>query len=133
MAANKILIVDDDPDVVEAMKLTLEASGYEVFEASNGKEGLEKVKEVNPDLLILDVMMDSDTEGFQVSYKLKTPEPEYAAYAKLPILMVTAIGKMKGMQFSPKKDEGFLPVDDFVEKPIQPRVLLEKVKTLIGN
>ncbi|MCK5328152.1 MAG: response regulator, partial [Candidatus Latescibacteria bacterium] len=103
------------------------------FEASNGKEGLEKVKEVNPDLLILDVMMDSDTEGFQVSYKLKTPEPEYAAYAKLPILMVTAIGKMKGMQFSPKKDEGFLPVDDFVEKPIQPRVLLEKVKTLIGN
>ena len=57
MAANKILIVDDDPDVVEAMKLTLEANGYEVSEASNGKEGLEKVKEIKPDLLILDVRL----------------------------------------------------------------------------
>jgi len=131
MAAKKILIADDDPDVVEAMKLTLEANGYKVFGASNGKECLDKVKEIEPDLLILDVMMDTDTEGFQVSYKLKTPDPEYALYAELPILMVTAIGKAKGMRFAPEKDEAYLPVDDFVEKPIQPRVLLEKVKALI--
>ncbi|MFH1007517.1 MAG: response regulator [Candidatus Latescibacterota bacterium] len=131
MANNRILIVDDDPDVVEAMKLTLETGGYEVFEASNGREGLQKVKELSPDLLILDVMMDSDTEGFQVSYALRTPDPEYAAYVNLPILMVTAIGKAKGMQFSPETDGNYLPVDDLVEKPIQPAVLLEKVKMLI--
>jgi len=133
MAGKKILIVDDDPDIVESMKLTLEVYGYETFEASNGKEGLEKLKEVNPDLIILDVMMDGDTEGFHVAYKLRTPDPEYAAYSKIPILMLTAIGKVKRMSFSPETDGDYLPVDDFVEKPISPHVLVEKVKKLLGE
>lgn len=133
MAGKRILIVDDDPDMVESMKLTLEAYGYETFEAFNGREGLAKVKEINPDLIILDVMMDGDTEGFHVSYKLRTPDPEYAAYAKTPILMLTAIGKVKRMSFSPETDGEYLPVDDFVEKPISPHVLAQKVKKLIGE
>ena len=133
MAGKKILIVDDDPDIVESMKLTLEAYGYETYEASKGNEGLEKVKEVHPDLIILDVMMDGDTDGFHVSYKLRTPDPEYAAYAKIPILMLTAIGKVKRMSFSPETDGAYLPVDDFVEKPISPHTLIDKVKKLIGE
>jgi len=132
MSKGKILIVDDDPDIVEAMRLPLEASSYEVFEASSGEEALKKVKEVEPDLIILDVMMETDTEGFHVSYKLRT-DPEYAKYSKTPILMLTAIGKVKGMRFSPETDGDFLPVEEYVEKPIRPKDLLEKVAKLLGE
>lgn len=133
MEEAKILIVDDDPDIVEALKMTLEANRYRVFTASNGTEGLKQVKAVKPNLIILDVMMDTITEGFQVSYQLRNPDPqsEYASYSKIPILMLTAIVEKKHMKFSTQKDGDFLPVDDFVEKPIRPQILLEKVKTLL--
>ncbi|MBI5966421.1 MAG: response regulator [Deltaproteobacteria bacterium] len=133
MEEAKILIVDDDPDIVEAMKMTLEANNYKVYAAANGTECLRQVKAVNPDLIILDVMMDTITEGFQVSYQLRNPDPksEYAPYSKIPILILTAIVEKKHMKFSTKTDGDFLPVDDFVEKPIRPQVLLEKVKNLL--
>lgn len=135
MEEAKILIVDDDPDIVEALKMTLEANNYKVFTAANGTEGLRQVKAVNPDLIILDVMMDTITEGFQVSYQLRNPDPnsEYAPYSKIPILILTAIVEKKRMKFSPQADGDFLPVDDFVEKPIRPQVLLEKVKKLLAK
>ncbi len=130
----KILIVDDDPDIVEAMRMVLEAQNYEVHSAINGTEGLRKVKEINPDLIILDVMMDQLTEGFQVTYTLKNAEPgsEYAPYAKIPILMLTAIGKETHMKFNPETDNEYLPVEAFLEKPVQPKMLIEKVKALLG-
>ncbi len=133
MEEAKILIVDDDPDIVEALKMTLEANQYKVYTAANGTEGLRQVKAVNPDLIILDVMMDTITEGFQVSYQLRNPDPksEYTKYSHIPILMLTAIVERKHMKFSTKADGDFLPVDDFVEKPIRPQVLLEKVKKLL--
>jgi len=135
MEETKILVVDDDPDIVEALKMTLEANHYKVYTAANGTEGLKQVKAVNPDLIILDVMMDSITEGFQVTYQLRNPDAksEYAKYAKIPILMLTAIVEKTRMKFSTKTDGDYLPVDDFVEKPIRPQVLLEKVKKLLGK
>ena len=83
----KILMIDDDPDVVLATRIPLEAAGYEFFSAGNGAEGLEKVKELNPDLIILDVMMDTATEAFQTSLKLRdrSPDAEFAAYRETPI------------------------------------------------
>ena len=133
MADVKILVVDDDPDIVEALRMTLESNHYIVHTAANGTEGLRLVKSVNPDLIILDVMMDTITEGFQVTYQLRNPDPksEYAPYSKIPILMLTAIVGKKGMNFSSQKDGDFLPVDDFVEKPIRPQVLLDKVNKLL--
>jgi CheY-like chemotaxis protein len=133
MEQAKILIVDDDPDIVEALKMTLEAHQYQVFTAANGTEGLKQVKAVKPDLIILDVMMDTVTEGFQVTYQLRNSDPksEYAPFSKIPILMLTAIADRKQMKFNTKKDGDFLPVDDFVEKPIRPQVLLEKVRKMI--
>ncbi|MGD8489480.1 MAG: response regulator, partial [Anaerolineae bacterium] len=88
-------------------------------------------KEVNPDLIILDVMMDYTTEGFQVSLQLRSPEAgsEYAAYRDIPILMVTAIHTTTPLRFEPEED--YLPVDTFVEKPLEPRALLEKVEELL--
>jgi CheY-like chemotaxis protein len=135
MEEAKVLIVDDDPDIVEALKMTLEANRYKVFTAANGTEGLKQVKAIKPDLIILDVMMDTVTEGFQVSYQLRNADPksEYFPYSKIPILMLTAIVEKKHMKFSTQKDGDFLPVDDFVEKPIRPQVLLEKVKKLLAK
>jgi CheY-like chemotaxis protein len=133
MANERILIVDDDDDVVFAMRIPLEAAGYEVFRAASGDEGLQQVKEVNPDLILLDVMMDSTTAGFQVSLALRSPDPasEYAAYKNVPILMITAIHTTTPLRFGPDKD--YLPVDAFIEKPIEPDALLSKVREHLGK
>jgi CheY-like chemotaxis protein len=127
--AKCILVVDDDADIVEALRTVLEASGYTVEAAASGTECLARVARRRPDLIILDVMMDKDTEGFHVSYQLKGDEATKA----IPILMLTAIGKKFGYRFSPKKDEEYLPVEDFVEKPVEPRELLRRVEALLGG
>jgi len=134
MEKPKILVIDDDPDVLESIRITLEANNYQVFGADNGTEGLRMVKETFPDLIILDVMMDSITEGFHVSRQLRSRDPnsEYNAYSGIPILMLTGISEKMHMKFSPKDDEDYLPVDEFMEKPIRFGPLLEKVKALIS-
>lgn len=128
----KILVIEDDADMVMAIRMPLEANDYEVFEAATGAEGLQKVKQIEPDLIILDVMMETTTAGFQVSLQLRSPDPEseYAAYRHVPILMLTAIHTTTSLRFGP--DEAYLPVDDFVDKPVDPDVLLEKVRALTG-
>jgi CheY-like chemotaxis protein len=135
MANKKILIIDDDPDIAEAMRMPLEANAYSVITAYSGKEGLQKAKDEIPDLIILDVMMETDTEGFHVAYELRSEEPdsEYKDCRSIPILMITAISQKKGMNFSPEKDDTFLPVDGFIEKPVQPKDLLENVAELLAN
>lgn len=127
----KILVVDNDPDMLLAARLSLESSGYEVVEARSGTEGLEAVKAHNPDLIILDVMMDTTTEGFQVSLKLRNPDPksEYAAYRHIPILMLTAIHTTTPVRFAP--DQDYLPVDAFIDKPLDPDKLLKLVEKLL--
>lgn len=133
MANEKILIIDDDDDLVHAMRLPLEAVGYEVSRAASGTEGLKKVKELNPDLIILDVMMDTTTEGFQVSLALRSPDPrsEYKAFSRTPILMLTSIHSTTPLRFGPDKD--YLPVDAFIEKPIEPAELLKKVRECLSQ
>ncbi len=135
MINQKILIIDDDPDIVEAMRMPLEANAYNVIAANSGKDGLKMAKEEIPDLIILDVMMETDTEGFHVVYELRSEEQasEYKDCKNIPILMITAISQKKDMIFSPEKDDTFLPVNSFIEKPIQPKVLLEKVAELLAN
>jgi len=130
---NKVLIIDDDDDVVFTMRLPLEAHGYQVFRAANREEGLQKVKEVKPDIILLDVMMDSMTTGFELCRTIRDPDPasEYAAYREIPIVMVTAIHATASLRFA--QDKAQLPVDDFAEKPIDPEVLLSKVRDHIGK
>ena len=74
----KVLIIDDDPDMVLATRLCLVSAGHEVVEAGNGTEGLAKVKSETPDLIILDVMMDTTTEGFHIALTLRSNDPEFA-------------------------------------------------------
>lgn len=127
----KILMIDDDPDIVAAIRIPLEASGYEFYAAEDGATGLEKIKEVNPDLIILDVMMETATEGFQLSLKLRdrSANSEYAAYRDIPILMLTAIHTTTPLRFAP--DEDYLPVDAFLDKSADPDQFLAKVKDLL--
>lgn len=129
----KILMIDDDPDILTAIRIPLEASGHEFFEALSGEEGLEKIKETNPDLIILDVMMETATEGFQMSLKLRdrSPDSEYAAYRDIPILMLTAIHTTTPLRFAP--DEDYLPVDAFLDKSADPDQLLAKVDELLNK
>ena len=128
---SKILIIDDDPDIVTSVRLTLEKEGFEVISAENGNEGLHKIKSEHPDLIILDVMMDTMTEGFQLSLELRSPDPtsEYAPYKNIPILMLTSIHSTTSLRFAPTED--YLPVDAFIDKPIDPESLAERVKELL--
>jgi len=126
----KILIVDDDYDFVNALKILLQSQKYKVSEASNTKEAEIKIKEEKPDLIILDVMMDSPDEGFQFSYKLKRDE----SLKNIPIVMTTSVSKVTGFKFSPETDNiesNWIPVDKFIEKPIQSEAFLKTVKEFL--
>ena len=129
----KVLVIDDDPDFVEGLRIALEANNYQVYSAENGTEGLKFIQRIRPDLIILDVMMDTLTEGFQVSYQLRSRDPksEYRAYSNIPILMLTAVSQKTHIKVSLQTDEDYLPVDEFVEKPFLLDALLEKIKALI--
>jgi CheY-like chemotaxis protein len=128
MAQAKILIIDDDPDITETMKLVLENKQFKVSTAANGTEGLEQIEKERPDLIILDVMMNSLNEGFVLSRELK----KNPKYKEIPILMVTAVGQKVGIDFETSAgDEEWLPVQGFLSKPVKPDTLLKKVKTLL--
>ena len=121
---NKIMIIDDDIDLVEAMRITLESDGYEVIDAQEGQKGLEILKKETPDLLILDVMMGTLDEGFHLAYQIRNDDD----VKEIPILMITAVGAQTGFEFDMQRDEDFLPVNEFIEKPVNPQVLLDSVK-----
>lgn len=129
----KILMIDDDPDIITAVRIVLEANGHELHAAASGSEGLEGIKQINPDLIILDVMMETFTDGFHVSLALRDPSPnaEYAPYRHIPILVLTAIHTATPLRFAP--DEDYLPVDAFLEKSAAPEELLTKVNELLGR
>lgn len=129
MATKKILIIDDDIDLVEAMRLTLESAGFEVIDAQDGKKGIEKIESNSPDLVILDVMMGTQDEGFHVAYQIRSNP----ATSDLPLIMLTAVGQETGFSFDKDKDEDFLPVNEFLEKPIDPDTLIELVKKNLGQ
>jgi CheY-like chemotaxis protein len=124
MAKRTILVIDDDIDLVEIIRMTLENEGYEVIDAQSGTRGLELAETNNPDLILLDVMMDELDEGFQVAYKLRHGD----GTRDIPILILTAVADQTGFEFDPGKDADFLPVNEFLEKPVSPRKLVDMVR-----
>jgi len=129
----KVLIIDDDPDIVLSVRLTLEGAGHTVAEASNSATGIAALKANRPDLIILDVMMDTNTEGFQLAMTLRNPDPTsvYAAFRDIPILMLTAVHSTTPLRF--EQDIDFLPVELFVDKPIDPEDLVNKVDWVLNQ
>jgi CheY-like chemotaxis protein len=122
-----ILVVDDDPNFVVVMKPVLESKGYKVDAAYNRQEAMEKLESFKPDLILLDIMMEKLTDGFDICYKLKH-DPEMK---NIPVLAVSAITEKTGFKFSPATDGEYFEADDYVTKPIKASDLLERVEKLL--
>ncbi|MCK9210780.1 MAG: response regulator [Ignavibacteriaceae bacterium] len=118
----KIVIIDDDPDILDASSLVLNSKGHEVITATNPEDGYRLVKDNSPDLIILDVMMNEPDDGFFLAQKFRREK------ITVPILMYSSVSKTVGMSFGVNE---LVPVDDFVEKPISPSLLVEKVEHLL--
>jgi len=131
MANKRILIVHDDPDMVAALHLPLKSAGYDVLDASSSQEGLQKIQEFSPALVILDAILET-ASNLQISLALRNPAPQspYASYRRIPILVLTPSHTTASLRLG--SDEAYLPVDDFVDMPINPDMLLNKVNALIG-
>ena len=126
MAAKTVLLVDDDPVFVAAVSAVLE-SRYRVDTAANGAQAFEKITQSPPDLIILDVMMDYMSEGFDVARKLRqNPETK-----RIPLIMLTGVDER--YDFRAEVDESWVPCDRFLEKPVEPEALLAEVEALIGS
>jgi len=125
----KILVVDDDPDIITATSKVLETRGYRVIAARNGEECLEKIREEEPDLIILDLLMPK-LDGFGVYRELRD-NAQYAKYSDIPILIVTAVREEASRRRYELETGVELDVDDYVEKPIRPLDLLHRVEKLL--
>jgi len=127
----KILVVDDDPDIVRAIKKVLESRQYVVITAGNGEEGLDKIREEKPDLLILDLLMPRK-DGFAVVKEFKE-SPRFAKYAGMPILILTSVREDASRRRYELETGLQMDVDDYVEKPIPPLDLLHRVEKLLAK
>ncbi len=126
--SDKILIVDDDPDILDALMIILEAQGYEVSTARDGVEGLATLKAEHPDLLILDLLMPK-MDGFAVCKELR--DPRWSKFKNVPILILTSVREEASRRRYELETGLELDVDDYLEKPISPDVLLERVSQLL--
>jgi CheY-like chemotaxis protein len=130
MAKATILVIDDDEDIRLALQTLLESKDYAVETAGTKEEGLEKFTSVKPDLAILDVMMVSWQDGFELARELKK-DPELK---NIPILMLTGVEDKTGFEFkSAAGDQEWLPVEGFLDKPVEPEVLLAEVEKLLNK
>ncbi|MCP4611282.1 MAG: response regulator [Planctomycetes bacterium] len=130
MGTAKIVIADDDPDIRVSLQAILETQQYTVVTAVDKTDGLEKIRAEKPDLAILDVMMSTWEDGFEMSRELKK-DPQFK---DMPILMLTGIKNETGIDFkSSAGDPTWCPVDAYLEKPIEPDVLLAEVSKLLSG
>ncbi len=126
--AKKILVVDDDPDFVEAVTMILESKRYQVATAYGGIEGMQKAETENPDLIVLDVMMP-DKDGYTVCRELKAKPP----LSRIPILLLTAVASHVPTTRYTQQMGLETEADDYVEKPVEPDVLVKRVETLLAK
>ena len=120
----QLLIVDDDADFVEALRIHLDRFGYSVESAYNRSEGMRLAREGQFDLLILDVMMDEPDDGIVMAQELRKE-----GFDK-PIVMLSGISRASGMTYG--EDREIIPASDFLEKPVKPETLIAKIQTLLN-
>ena len=124
----KVLVVDDEPDMVEMIRMMLENADYEVVVGHNGSEGVDQARGVKPDLIILDLMMP-EMDGFEACKQIKS-DPSLAG---IPVLVLTAIGQqLSHTQYA--RSQGLeLESDDYIDKPVDPGVLLSRITELLSR
>ena len=125
----RILLVDDDVDFIDLNKDVLENHGFDVVSAFSGREGLDKVRFEQPDLIVLDLMMEKHDSGFAFAKALKA-DP---LYKNIPILMLTAVSGTTGYDFSQELDGYWMKTDDYASKPLLPEDLIKRVKDLLAR
>jgi DNA-binding response OmpR family regulator len=125
----KILVIDDDPDLHTAVKKVLESKPYEVISALDGDEGLRKVVEERPDLIILDVIMPGK-HGFEVCRELKT-DPKYHFFSHIPVLMLTVYPEDREKAHLSMREGMMMEAEDYIQKPFDPQELLSRVEDLL--
>ena len=127
----KIMMIDDDPDYQEAMASFLESAGYQVTSASNIEKGKEKILRENPDLILLDMMMDGFWDGFSLFYSIKK-EKEFKNFRKTPIIFVSAVKEKAGARIQFRyKDYGLPDPEDYFDKPFSPEKLISRIEELL--
>jgi CheY-like chemotaxis protein len=127
VAGRKVLVVDDEMEFVEVTSIVLERDGFEVVSANSGEEARRKAVAEKPDLIILDVMMETKTAGFETARWLRENE----ATKDIPVVMLTAVNQEVPWRFGP--DDIWLPVDAFVDKPVTPEKLLEEAHKALAR
>lgn len=129
----RILMVDDDGDFAAGIRLVLVSEGYDFFHAEDPREGLARLEEAAPDMIILDVVMGNRTGGFEFAKELRSAAA-YARFARTPILLLTGMRKQQAAGFSIQGDKAvFLPGDEFLEKPVAPELLLRTVARMTAG
>lgn len=129
----KILMVDDDPDFCEALKAILKSAAYEVITAPDAAEGKKKILSEKPDLVLLDIMMDSLFDGYSLCHAVKTSK-EFETVRNTPIIFVSAVKEISGARFGFKGEEqGMDGPDDYIDKPVKPEDLLARIDRLLSK
>ena len=125
----KILLVDNDVDFIDLNKAVLENSGFDVVVAYSSAEGLDRVRFEQPDLIVLDLMMEKHDSGFGFAKAMKADPTT----KNIPILMLTAVGSETGMEFSQELDGYWMETDDYANKPLLPEDLVKKINELLAK
>ncbi len=135
VAAKRLLMIDDDVNLVNVFRLVFQAKGYEFHAAHSAAEGLVKIREVRPDLIILDVIMEDFVAGFRVVSELRAAKPgsPFAEHARVPIVMLTSVSAKTHLDFASRVGTALLPVDEFVEKPVKPLEILAKIEKMLAR
>ena len=129
MTGKRIVIIDDDPDVREALTMILEPAGYELTCCATGPEGLATIQSDPPDLILLDIMLASPSEGFHLAYELRRDEVS----CNVPIIMISSIGQTMGMDYAKELGTEYVPAEKFLDKPLTAEVVLNAVKETLGK
>ena len=124
-----ILIIDDDPDFVETHAMVLRKAGYEVSAAPDGESGIARIRERRPDLVILDIMMRTEHEGFEVARRVR----EELELTELPILIISGIHGERPSPYRFAVDETYLPADVWIDKPVEPAELVARVRAALNE
>jgi two-component system response regulator MtrA len=131
-AAKKLLMIDDDVNLVSVFRLVCETKGYEFHSAGSAVEGLAAIERLEPDLIILDVIMEDFVAGFRVVSELRAdPASRYARFSRVPIIMLTSVTSKTQLDFAERVGTALLPVDAFVEKPVKPSEMLATIESVL--